>query len=98
MIEDYCRLHPKTVIVDPIDAVEKVTSRARVCQVIETICQQTTLFSQPKFVIAHDNEKIVDRVLSSNLRFPVICKPIEACGTANSHSLVWLYIYRNHIT
>lgn len=55
-------------------------------------CQQPTplLFSQPKFLIVTQKEKIHEIFLKSNLRFPVICKPIEACGTPNSHSMVCL--------
>jgi hypothetical protein len=46
------------------------------------------LFSQPKYLIVTQQDKIQEIFSQSTLRFPVICKPIEACGTPNSHSMV----------
>lgn len=47
-------------------------------------------FKQPKYLIVEHTEKIYEKFQQSKLRFPVICKPIEACGTPNSHSMVLL--------
>lgn len=92
-IQQYLKRYPATVMVDSIESVEKVTSRARVCQVIQDILNnlsmiRKSLFRQPKFVIVERHEDLYEKVSSSHLRFPLICKPIEACGTANSHNLV----------
>lgn len=45
-------------------------------------------FSQPFYVIVNDTSKIVEIFQSSELKFPVICKPLEACGTPTSHTMV----------
>jgi hypothetical protein len=106
-LQRYLELHPKTKIIDPINDVEKVITRSRVCSVLDSMiiprrfCNGNgnhngssssspsfELFSQPKYLIVTQKEKIQEIFLQSSLRFPVICKPIEACGTPNSHSMV----------
>ena len=49
-------------------------------------------FTQPKYLIVDDVNSLVEKVELSCLEYPVICKPIEACGTPNSHSMVKLII------
>jgi hypothetical protein len=46
-------------------------------------------FSQPKYLIVEDISRIISMFRASGLQFPVICKPVEACGTPTSHSMVW---------
>jgi hypothetical protein len=135
-----CRLHPRTVLVDPIEAVQHVICRSNVCRVLHRIISQYTNtttalpqylsttttttttttakklklhvqshdrvcdrvsdrvsdpvydypcpFSQPKFLIVEDITRIVSLFRASPLVFPVICKPLEACGTPTSHAMV----------
>jgi hypothetical protein len=86
------------VIVDPFTAVEKVISRVRVCEVLSHICDHSTI-RQPKYATVLDPDRIAEKVGATGLRYPLICKPIEACGTANSHSMVSAnLIYRAHMT
>ena len=50
-------------------------------------------FSQPKFVAVRPEDhmmgpdKIMRMMNEAGFGFPVICKPVEACGTPNSHSM-----------
>lgn len=116
-----CSLHPSTVLVDPVDAVQQVISRSNVCLVLQRIMDRhrgarrlpeqsespetsesaavvaedndtatcsTCPFRQPKFLLVEELGSLVPLFLASGLRFPVICKPLEACGTPNSHSMV----------
>ena len=140
-----CRHHPRTVLVDPVCAVEHVISRSNVCRVLQQIISSyehqssdvlitpplphpsmsseqepeieveilgggksakrpkyagaetkitfaaatcPCLFSQPKHLIVEDVAQIRALFQASGLVFPVICKPIEACGTPTSHSMV----------
>lgn len=94
-LQNYLRLHPNTIIIDPLSCVENVISRSRVCRVLDSIIGNFVRnfgsfcpFSQPKYLIVDHTEKIYEKFEQSDLRFPVICKPIEACGTPNSHSMV----------
>lgn len=95
-LENYLKSHPQTKIVDPIESVRKVTSRARTVEYIDSL--QASLgkekcpFTQPAYAIVWKdmtkNEDIITLLKEKNIRYPVICKPIEACGTPNSHSMV----------
>jgi len=99
----YLKLHTSTVLVDPIIAVRKVTSRARTCATLaliqNKIGSQQCPFSQPKFIILEaldennpvslqTDSDILEALENSNINFPVICKPVVACGTSNSHNMV----------
>eukprot|EP00981_Chlorochromonas_danica_P010688 scaffold3341_cov165-Ochromonas_danica.AAC.3 len=93
-LEEYLKRNPSTVIVDPISSVRKVVSRARTCSHLKSIedrLQENCPFRQPNFlVIAKDDcdEVILKALTVRNMTFPLICKPVEACGTPNSHHMV----------
>lgn len=86
----YLDRNPRTAIIDSFSAVKTVVSRARTTlrlqHLIETV--PNCAFKQPQFAIAPSPEMIRSVIRESNLSYPVICKPIEACGTPNSHSMV----------
>lgn len=97
-MNSYLASHPKTVIVDPLDAVRKVISRARCCESLANIIKKLSFrcpFTQPKFVLVESERfdlsgHILDLIAAEGFGFPVICKPVEACGTPNSHRMVRL--------
>ena len=91
----YLASHPKTFIVDPLDAVTKVISRARCCESLANIIKKSKCipFTQPRFVLIESGQlDLVNHILllmaAEGFGFPVICKPLEACGTPNSHRMV----------
>lgn len=87
----YLMSHPKTAIVDPLSAVRTVVSRAKTAlklQQLIDISKGREAFSQPRFAIAYSADAIKSVIREHNLSYPVICKPIEACGTPISHSMV----------
>lgn len=89
-VNDYLRRHPETTIVDPFSAVRIVVSRASTTLKLNDLIKGSTgcPFKQPKFAIVTSPEKIKSVIQDSNLSYPVICKPIEACGTPLAHSMV----------
>lgn len=93
-LTEYMAAHPRTVIVDPMDSVRKVISRARTCSHLTNIEQRLgkdCSFAQPTYVIIEDGatpEDISSKLVEHGLSFPIICKPIQACGTPNSHNMV----------
>jgi len=104
-LELYLKKYPSTVIIDSIDSVRKVISRSRTCSYLHQI--QLNLehhqcpFTQPNFVIVDDddnmtNDNILTLLESSQLEFPVICKPLEACGTPKSHNMVIFIVVTSH--
>lgn len=101
-LELYLKIHPSTVIVDPILSVRKVTSRARTCSTLASIQskagEEKCPFNQPKFIMLYEkssstsNLDVLSDMKKENINFPVICKPIVACGTTNSHSMVRFFL------
>lgn len=92
-LEQYISQHPSTVIVDPIASVRKVVSRARTCfhlQSIENRLGNQCPFHQPNFLLVGQcsDDELLAEVRAKNMSFPLICKPIEACGTPHSHQMV----------
>ena len=92
----YLAAHQQTLIVDPLEAVRKVISRARCCESLANIINKLGAncpFTQPRFILV-DAEKenlagyIQQLMAAEGITFPVICKPVEACGTPNSHRMV----------
>jgi inositol-1,3,4-trisphosphate 5/6-kinase/inositol-tetrakisphosphate 1-kinase len=93
-LEKYLLAHPSTVIVDPIECVRKVVSRARTCRHLTAIqdrLRDRCPFTQPSYVVIEEklgDEGVLAMLAQQQLHFPVICKPVQACGTAKSHSMV----------
>lgn len=93
-LNDYLSLYPSTVVLDPLPAVHTVLSRQRTCERLRSIEQSFASkgtrcpFSQPNFVIVQHASELVEAMERAGIHFPVICKPIDACGTANSHVMV----------
>ena len=95
-LKSYLEYYPKTVIVDSLDAVRKVISRRRCCESLENIIERLKSdcpFSQPDFFIIESEDdsspsNVLQLMKQRGIGFPVMCKPVEACGTPNSHKMV----------
>lgn len=95
-LEMYLRHYPSCRLVDPLEAVRKVISRARTCHhlgAIESRLGNRCPFRQPRYLTVSEFDTIPtvrQRLADGNFRWPVICKPIEACGTPKSHEMAVL--------
>jgi hypothetical protein len=90
-LNNYLSYYPDTRIVDPIESVRKVTSRLRTVEYLKNAQTPKGPFNQPKFLVVNPgmtNEDIVRELHDNEITYPIICKPFEACGTPNSHSMV----------
>lgn len=93
-LESYLQTYTDTVIIDSIDAVRKVINREKTCIYLTNIqskLQDKCPFTIPNYMIinrATTIDDIMDRFITQHLEFPVICKPLVACGTPDSHSMV----------
>lgn len=95
-LKQYLQHHPNTVIVDSLEAVRKVISRARCCESLANVIKKlgpSCPFSQPGFFVVESEEEssaknILCLMREKGIGFPVMCKPVEACGTPNSHRMV----------
>lgn len=87
---EYLKKNPHTVIIDPFEAVKRVVSRARTSSLLNILIESNPKcpFEQPRFAVAESPELIKDAIKQQGLKYPVICKPIEACGTPSAHSMV----------
>ena len=94
LIDAYLKEFPRTVIVDPLSCVRKVISRARTCEHLSNIQRRlgkNCSFTQPAYIIAEEGEgtqEMVNQLAEKGLSYPLICKPIQACGTPHSHNMV----------
>ena len=95
-LEKYLIANPRTVIVDPINRVREVVSRARTCQHLSDVMsrlQEACPFTQPNYMVLPADPSAIElhcAMRERDLAFPVICKPVQACGTPHSHSMVIL--------
>ncbi|RYG96151.1 hypothetical protein EON65_54850 [archaeon] len=93
-LETYLHNHPTTIMVDPISSVKKVINRHETCRYLANIREKLASacpFDQPAFILIREedsDEAIASQIDKLQIRFPVICKPLEACGTPNSHRMV----------
>ena len=94
-LDDYLNRHPDTVLVDPVCAVRKVISRERTCAHLANVYRalgEKCPFRLPNYVVIKDaslnGQETLKMISEHNIQFPIICKPIEACGTPISHKMV----------
>ena len=95
-IRTYLARNPRTVILDPLHAVNRVVSRLRTMQSLlsaHTAHHTTTAttapppFQRPNFLFAVNVDSLLSQLPLSTLQFPLICKPVAACGAASSHKM-----------
>eukprot|EP01041_Mallomonas_annulata_P008895 gene8895-18412_t len=103
-LKAYLKLNSRTVMVDPIDSVRNVVSRARTCVCLQQLCDQLepvrrSLFTQPLFVLVNEPSDAASLMTSANMHFPVICKPVvvlSASGLSQLHTPCVMQQYRDH--
>lgn len=88
-IEDYAKKHPEVRVVDPFSSVGIVVSRLETNNCIRKVLENNYphFFTQPNYAIVYSNEDATRAMTCSGLMYPVICKPEQACGVAESHAM-----------
>jgi hypothetical protein len=93
-LNKYLIHYPNTKIVDPVESVREVTSRIRTIENLrnaQLIACHKSPFTQPLFHFVTKEMTSMEIKLDlkrKQINYPIICKPIEACGTPDSHSMV----------
>ena len=93
-IRQYLKDHPQTVIIDPFESVKIVISRARTAIMLDIVCSDVyNCVQQPQYVLIEDVHDltapaILEKMQLKSLKFPIICKPLQACGSPTSHQMV----------
>lgn len=92
LIENYLAKQPKCVIIDSLCSIRKATSRFRACECLGHILQKAQVcsmpFTQPAYCMITNREEFMQKMQAFQIVFPVICKPIDACGIPGSHEMV----------
>lgn len=89
-LEEFAFLNPTTIIVDPIDAIEKLHNRLTMLEVVNELKidgDNETIGIPIQIFIEENSESLLDAITSQGLHFPVIAKPLIANGTADSHQM-----------
>jgi inositol-1,3,4-trisphosphate 5/6-kinase/inositol-tetrakisphosphate 1-kinase len=96
----YLQLHPETIVIDPLESVRLVTSRSKSCEIISRIESEFIIdnikysISQPKYFVVNESqlkrEYFLQCMDNVGLKFPIICKPVTACGSADAHLMAVL--------
>ena len=89
LLKEYLLANPSTKIVDPIESVRNVVSRELTCRALD----RTLGAQQPKYFIHRhcasgaNSVEFLASMREHGLDFPLICKPVSACGTPASHQM-----------
>ena len=84
-------LRPATALIDPLEAVRRVTSRVNTHEGLRRAhrrCSGAVPSLDPVFVVAEDAADLLRQARRLGMRYPLICKPCDACGTPDSHTMV----------
>jgi hypothetical protein len=93
-LEKYLRENPQCMLLDPLASVALATNRVSTLKVLDQVQSDYSLNVKdlpriPPYVVipsGTSTEALIDMV-SSRLHYPLICKPVLACGTSGSHSM-----------
>ncbi|WMV35563.1 hypothetical protein MTR67_028948 [Solanum verrucosum] len=82
--------NPTAIIVDPIDAIEKLHNRLTMLDVVNELKiagDNETIGIPIQIFVGENSESLLDAITSQGLHFPVIAKPLIANGSADSHQM-----------
>ncbi|KAF8412796.1 hypothetical protein HHK36_000766 [Tetracentron sinense] len=88
-LEEYSLKNPNAVVIDPLDAIERLHNRISMLQVVSElkIPQESATFGVPKQIVIYNLETLLDPSSMEGLKFPMIAKPLVADGSAKSHKM-----------
>jgi len=93
LIERYLSKQKSCICLDPFQNVNVVINRISTLEVLENCFRKygEGMPRPPKYIVVYAFEKVDDikkRVRESSMRYPLICKPLKACGTQGSHNML----------
>lgn len=89
-LEEFALQNPTAIIVDPIDAIEKLHNRLTMLDVVNELKiagDSETIGIPIQIFVGENSESLLDAITSQGLHFPVIAKPLIANGSADSHQM-----------
>ncbi|KAH0686582.1 inositol-tetrakisphosphate 1-kinase 1 [Solanum tuberosum] len=86
-LEEFSLQSPTTLIIDPVNAVEKLQNRVSMLEFVNELKIEHLETPLQVFVSDDSSESLQDAMTREGLKFPLIAKPLIADGAANSHQL-----------
>jgi glutathione synthase/RimK-type ligase-like ATP-grasp enzyme len=79
--------HPRVLTLDSLEASARLSNRAALCATLAAAEAAGHPLAQPRFTVVTADADIGVALRDAALRFPVVLKPLAACGAASAHSL-----------
>jgi len=90
-LEEYVHRHPDVIEVDQLSRQRPLVDRGEMSRLIQTINAELPPelgFFCPNFVIVQHKQDDYSQLLSTaQVKFPVVCKTLQACGSKASHKM-----------
>jgi len=88
-IENYIRRHPHVKEIDPIDKQKQLMDRGIISHLLDHLNGAKDLKVRcPHFVIINEEAESYEELINAaGVKFPTIYKPLQACGSTDSHLL-----------
>lgn len=94
LFEDYVNKNPEVIILDPLENVRKLLDRYRQYKLIDDseLAREDGVFT-PNFVelTTRDVNENLEKLKSASVRFPFVCKPLLAHGSAHAHQMSLIF-------
>ncbi|OIT20730.1 PREDICTED: inositol-tetrakisphosphate 1-kinase 1-like [Nicotiana attenuata] len=86
-LEEFSLKNPTSIIVDPIESIEKLHNRVSMLDVVSQLKMENLGIPLQAFVNSNDSESLLDVVTREGLKFPIIAKAMLANATADAHQM-----------
>ncbi|CAI0374230.1 unnamed protein product [Linum tenue] len=91
-LEAFAAENPDSVIVDPLEAVEKLHNRVSMLEVVSKLkLDRKERAEIPRQVVVSDSDELKQSAAVKELGFPLIAKPMVANGTILSHKMYLIF-------
>ncbi|KAJ8537044.1 hypothetical protein K7X08_035445 [Anisodus acutangulus] len=94
-LEEFSLKNPTSIIVDPLDAIEKLHNRVSMLDAVKQLEIENLEIPLQAFV--DSNESLMDAVANQGMKFPLIAKPVTANATADAHQM-FLFLNQDGLT
>ncbi|KAL7753008.1 hypothetical protein RI367_001459 [Sorochytrium milnesiophthora] len=85
-VKRYLAAHPQVLVIDPLSSLDVLLSREAITARLEELAAGSNAFKVPRSTVVPN----LASAAHLDIRFPVLCKRVEACSTQASHEMVWV--------
>ncbi|KAH3818517.1 inositol-tetrakisphosphate 1-kinase-like [Dreissena polymorpha] len=94
-IEEFISRRPDCIIVNPLDRLQQFIDRKRLFRTVQECCNENTdtgVFLPPfADLTSNDVDGNRARLMEANVRYPFVCKPVNAHGTEDCHMMAIVF-------